>query len=63
VSVHDRPEVASHRKRVGDWELDLVVCKKSTGYLVTAVDRKTGYTLVGRYKKKSSRLVRVQSGW
>ncbi|WDQ15432.1 IS30 family transposase [Rhodopirellula sp. P2] len=57
VSIHDRPKVASNRKRIGDWELDLVVCKKSTGYLVTAVDRKTGYTLVGRCKKKSSRLV------
>ncbi|WP_404308197.1 IS30 family transposase [Neorhodopirellula lusitana] len=57
VSIHDRPKVASDRMRIGDWELDLVVCKKSTGYLVTAVDRMTGYVLIGRCKKKQSRRV------
>lgn len=57
VSIHDRPAVASNRQRIGDWELDLVVCKKSTGYLVTAVDRMTGYILIGRCKTKATRVV------
>lgn len=52
ISIHDRPQVANQRRRIGDWELDLVVCKKGTGYLVTAVDRKTGYMLLGRTKTK-----------
>ncbi len=57
VSIHDRPAVASARRRIGDWEVDLVVCKKGTGYLVTAVDRMTGYVLIGRCRTKATRLV------
>jgi hypothetical protein len=37
-----RPKLVEKRKRIGDWELDLVRCHRASGYLITAVDRMTG---------------------
>ena len=54
VSIHLRPEIANNRKRCGDWELDLMTCSRNSGYLITAVDRKSGYTLIGRAKTRHS---------
>jgi IS30 family transposase len=57
VSIHDRPKVVEGRKRAGDWELDLVRCHRGSGYLITAVDRMTGYTLVRKVARKCSGMV------
>lgn len=57
VSIHKRPEVVNARRRIGDWELDLVVCHKSSGYLITAVERKSGYLLARKVAKKQSGMV------
>lgn len=53
-SIHDRPQMAQQRRRVGDWELDLMRCHRNSGYLVTAVERRTGYTLMGQVKTRCS---------
>lgn len=53
-SIHDRPGIVQRRGRVGDWELDLMRCHRNSGYLITAVDRRSGYTLISRSKKKNS---------
>jgi len=52
TSIHDRPKVVDKRSRIGDWELDLVRCSKATGYLVTAVDRKSGFSLIRKVPSK-----------
>lgn len=52
VSIHDRPKVVNQRKRIGDWELDLMTCHHTSGYLITAVERKTGYTLIRKVPSK-----------
>jgi len=57
VSIHDRAKLVEKRKRIGDWELDLVRCHRASGYLITAVDRMTGYTLVRKVARKCSDLV------
>ncbi|WP_145175410.1 IS30 family transposase [Rubripirellula lacrimiformis] len=49
-----RPKVANHRKRCGDWELDLMTCAKLSSYLITAVDRRSRYTLIRRVRNKQS---------
>lgn len=54
VSIHLRPKIAGDRQRLGDWELDLMTCHRNSGYLITAVDRKSGYTLIGRAKTRHS---------
>ena len=59
-SIHDRPKVADQRKRIGDWEIDLMVCGARSGYLVTAVERRSGYLLMRKVRDKTS--ARVNEG-
>lgn len=54
VSIHSRPKSVETRKELGHWEVDLMACHRRSGYLVTAVERKTGYTLIGRVTTKHS---------
>ncbi len=56
-SISKRPEVADKRKRVGDWEIDTMVSRKSKDVLVTIVDRKTRFTLIGKSKDKTTNQV------
>jgi len=60
ASIHDRPRVVKTRGRIGDWELDLMCCHRNSGFLITAVERKTGYTLIRKVASKHS--VRVTDG-
>lgn len=57
--IQQRPVSANNRSRYGHWESDTVEGKKGTGYLVTHVERKTGY-LVASYlpDKKAATLNR-----
>lgn len=54
VSIHERPKVVNERRRTGDWELDLMTCHRTSGHLITAVERKTGYTLIQKVPSKRS---------
>jgi len=55
--IADRPEEVELKQRVGDWEGDLIVGAYQTGNLVTLVDRKTKFTLIGFVKSKKSKVV------
>jgi IS30 family transposase len=39
-SIHERPEEANERRRVGDLELDMVVCSQSNNAILSIRDRK-----------------------
>ncbi|MBS3812601.1 IS30 family transposase, partial [Candidatus Bipolaricaulota bacterium] len=54
TSIDERPEVVDERKRVGDWEADTVVGKNHKGALVTDVERKSKYSLIGHVKRKTA---------
>jgi transposase, IS30 family len=45
--IDDRPQTVNDRVFYGHWEGDTVRGKDHSGYLVTLVERKSGYTLVG----------------
>jgi len=45
--IENRPMTASQRLLYGHWEGDTVHGNKQSGYLVTLVERKSGYALVG----------------
>ena len=45
--IDQRPEIINLRQRLGDWEGDTVRGKNNSGYLVTNVERKSGYLLSG----------------
>ncbi len=47
IFIADRPTVINQRQRVGDVEADFIVSGKTgTGYLLTAVDRRTRYGFI-----------------
>ena len=48
VRIACRPQVINRRRRYGDWEGDTLVGKGRRNALVTLVERKSGYTRIGR---------------
>ncbi len=68
--ISERPAEVEVRSVIGHWEIDTVVGKGSKDCVVTLVERKTGYALVGKLKDRSKKgmarrtkkLVRRQRG-
>jgi len=54
TSIDERPAVVDERERVGDWEADTIVGKNHKGALVTDVERKSKYSLIGHVKRKTA---------
>jgi len=52
--IDTRPAEVETRQSVGHWEGDLINGVKETGNLVTLVERKTRFTLVGRTNSKAA---------
>jgi transposase, IS30 family len=46
VSIEERPLIVDTKERIGDWEADTVIGKGYQGVLVTAVERKSKYTVI-----------------
>jgi len=55
--IDTRPAIVETRERVGDWEGDLVAGALGTGNLVTIVERKTRFSLIGRVQNKDAKEV------
>ena len=45
--IEERPGVVERRSRIGDWEMDTVM-GKGKACVVTCVERKSGYVLIGK---------------
>ena len=56
-SIRERPAAVELRIRLGDWELDTMICKGHSGVIVTAVDRRSGYVLARLVPSKHAGLV------
>lgn len=54
VSIDERPAIVDIRKRIGDWEIDTIIGKKHKGALLTLVERKSKFTLIGKLPKKQA---------
>ena len=52
VDIDKRPAVVEKRKRIGDWEADLVCGAGATGYLVTLLERVSRRVKIGFVKTK-----------
>jgi IS30 family transposase len=61
VGIEERPEIVEQRKRLGDWEGDTIIGKGHCGAILTLVDRKSGYLLLGRLPKRSAERVAQQA--
>jgi len=67
IDIDERPEIVDKKERIGDWEADLVCGSRYRGFLVTLVERKSKFTLIGHVEKKtadtvSAEIVRMLSG-
>jgi IS30 family transposase len=47
-SIAERPAIVDRRRRVGDWEIDTIMGTGARDCLVSLVERKTGYLLLGK---------------
>lgn len=56
-SIHDRPEEIEKRESVGHWEADTVLGKRGKSCVVTLVDRKSRYLLIGKSDSKTAESV------
>lgn len=54
IDIDQRPRLVDRKKRVGDWEADLVSGAHHKGFLVTLVERKHKYTLIGHVTNKTA---------
>lgn len=51
--ISERPESAEGRARVGHWEVDTVVGAGAKDCVATLVERKTGFTMIGKLADRS----------
>lgn len=56
--IDDRPQTVNNRMNYGHWEGDTVQGSNRSGYLVTLVERKSGYALVGHIPYKTKKAFR-----
>jgi len=57
VMIEKRPKIVEKKKRIGDLEIDTVIGKDHIGALVTAVDRKSKFTLIKKVSSKHAEVV------
>ena len=54
VSIDQRPAIVEEKSRIGDWEIDLVLGGQGTGALVSVVERRSRYTVLGKVCSKQA---------
>ena len=52
VDIQQRPKIVESKSRTGDWEGDTIIGAKQQGVILSLVDRKTKFTLLGKMKGK-----------
>jgi len=57
IGIEHRPAVVDQKGRIGDWEGDTIIGKGHKGAIVSLVERKSIYTLLGKVKRKKADLV------
>lgn len=57
ISIDHRPQIVETRKRLGDWEVDLIIGKDRQGAMVTLTERKSRFTLLRKVISKQADLV------
>lgn len=52
--ISERPKGAENRTRFGHWEIDTVIGASDRHCIVTMVERKSGYALIGKLKARTT---------
>ena len=58
VSIDERPAIVDERQRIGDWEMDLIIGRSGGSVLMTAVERKTRFTIIALAPDKTAEAVK-----
>jgi IS30 family transposase len=53
-AIAERPASAENRTRIGHWEIDTVIGTGTRDCIVTLVERKTGYLLIGKLRARTT---------
>lgn len=53
-SIDERPVIVDKKTRIGDWEIDTIIGKGHKGALVSIVERKARFTLIGKVSSRDS---------
>jgi len=56
--IDERPEVVERQERIGDWEGDTIVGKRHKGVILSLVERKSVYTVLGVLERKTAPEIR-----
>jgi len=59
MSIEQRQALVDERKRLGDWEADTMIGKKSPYALVTLVERKSRFTLLKKIDRHTTEATKV----
>jgi IS30 family transposase len=59
-SIEDRPAIVDKRARLGDYEADLIVGYRQSGYVLSVIDRRSRATVLRRVQTKRMHTVRRQ---
>ena len=59
ISIDERPKIVNERSRIGDWEADTVIGKQGGNVLVTLVERKTRWSIIGKAPNRTAAEVRT----
>jgi len=60
VGIEHRPKIVDRKKRIGDWEADTVIGGNHKGALVTLVERKSKFTVIGHVQRNTAEAVEQQ---
>ena len=60
VMIDERPPIVEERSRIGGWEMDTVIGRPGGKVLVTMVERKSRYTLIGLAENKEAQEVTLR---
>ena len=58
ITIDQRPEIINERKRLGDFEIDLIVGPKNKGAILTVVDRLSRRCIIKKLSGKSSKEIK-----
>ena len=61
--ISERPASVEERSEIGHWEIDTVMGTGSRDCIVTLVERKTGYTLIGKLPDRSKTELTARATW
>ena len=60
TGIEERPTIVDDKKRLGDWEADTIIGKSHRGAVVSLVERKSQFTVLGQVERKTADAVQQQ---